>query len=115
MKMVQAMLPERLRPKIAWMRIRNDKDHTVNPFDTQLGCDQPTEVDRDFLVSVLTALAPNLGIEGDKFCSQVILEAYRRFSRNSPECRMWQESFDPEIHERLLSGGFALSDTTRVW
>jgi len=115
MKMVQAMLPERLRPKIAWMRIRNDKDHTVNPFDTQLGCDQPTEVDRDFLVSVLTALAPNLGIEGDKFCSQVVLEAYRRFSRNSPECRMWQESFDPEIHERLLSGGFALSDTTRVW
>ena len=115
MKLVQSMLPERLRPKIAWMRIRNDKDHTVNPFDTQLGCDMPTEVDRDFLVSVLTVVAPNLGVEGDKFCSQVILEAYRRFARNSPECRVWQETFDPALHERLVQAGFPFRDGVRVW
>jgi intracellular multiplication protein IcmB len=115
MKLVQSMLPERLRPKIAWMRIRNDKDHTVNPFDTQLGCDMPTEVDRDFLVSVLTTVAPNLGVEGDKFCSQVILEGYRRFARNSPECRAWQESFDPQLHARLVQEGYPFKDGTRVW
>jgi intracellular multiplication protein IcmB len=115
MKLVQSMLPERLRPKVGWLRIRNDKDHTVNPFDTQLGCDAPTEVDRDFLVSVLATVAPNLGVEGDKFCSQVILEAYRRFARNSPECRTWQESFDPPLHQHLIEAGFAFRDVTRVW
>ncbi len=115
MKLVRAMLPERLRSQVSWIRVRNDKDHTVNPFDTQLGCDMPTEVDRDFLVSVLTTVAPNLGVEGDKFCSQVILEAYRRFSRSSPECRAWQESFDPDLHRKLLDGGFVFRDGTRVW
>jgi intracellular multiplication protein IcmB len=115
MKLVQSMLPQRLRHQVTWMRIRNDKDHTVNPFDTQLGCDQPTEVDRDFLVAVLTTVAPNLGVEGDKFCSQVIQEAYKRFARNSPECRAWQESFDPQLHERLLRAGYPFRDGTRVW
>lgn len=115
MKLVQSMLPQRLRHQVTWMRIRNDKDHTVNPFDTQLGCDQPTEVDRDFLVAVLTTVAPNLGVEGDKFCSQVIQEAYKRFARNSPECRAWQESFDPQLHERLLKAGYPFREGTRVW
>jgi intracellular multiplication protein IcmB len=115
MKLLHSMLPQRLQSSVAWLRVRNDKDHTVNPFDTQLGCDMPTDSDRDFLVSVLTTVAPNLGVEGDKFCSQVIMQAYRHFSRTSPQCRVWQESFDAQLHRRLQRSGFELRDSTRVW
>lgn len=115
LKLVKAMLPERLRSQVAWFRVRNDKEHTVNPFDTQLGCDQPTEVDRDFQVAVLTTVCPNLGSEGDKFCSQVIREAYRRFGRNSPTCRAWQSSYDPELDAKLRESGYEFHETTRVW
>jgi intracellular multiplication protein IcmB len=81
LRLARSMLPEHRKHEITWMRIRNDKDHTVNPFDTQLGCDEPTEVDRDFQVAVVSTLCPTLGPEGDRFISIVIKEDYRRFGR----------------------------------
>lgn len=115
LKLVKNILPERLRHQVAWFRVRNDQRYTVNPFDVAPGCDEPTEVDRDFQIAVLTTVCPSLGPEGDKFCSQVIKEAYRRLSRNSPECRVWQSSYDPELDRQLHELGFPFSDRTRVW
>lgn len=109
------MLPEHLKRQIATIRIRNHKDYTVNPFDTQHGCDRPTQVDKDFQVNVVSTLCPNLGNEGETYIGQVIDEAYRAYGRNSPAQRMWQSSFDLTIHEKLLSLGYEFTDRTRVW
>jgi intracellular multiplication protein IcmB len=111
----RAMLPERLRPQVASIRIRNDKKYTVNIFDTQHGCDMPTNVDLDFQVSVVSSLSPTLGQEGDRFCAMVIREAYRRFGRKSPEQRVWQRSFESTLHDRLVESGFEFNERTRVW
>ncbi|TXI24231.1 MAG: hypothetical protein E6Q67_03155 [Roseateles sp.] len=115
MDLVRGMLPERLKPQIASIRIRNDKKYTVNIFDTQHGCDMPTQVDLDFQVSVVSSLAPTLGEEGDRFCAMVIREAYRKFGRKSPDQRVWQRSFDQALHDRLEQSGYAFSEKTRVW
>lgn len=117
MKLVREMLPEHRKSEVAWLRVRNDKDHTVNPFDTQPGCDYPTEIDLEFSVNVLSTICSNLGAEGNKFCEMVIREAYRRFARNSPDCRQWQSSYDPELHEELIKLGYPMdsAERIRVW
>lgn len=113
--LVKDMVPEHLKRQIATIRIRNHKDYTVNPFDTQHGCDRPTQVDKDFQVNVVSTLCPNLGNEGGVYIGQVIDEAYRMFGRSSPSQRVWQSSFDLEIHEKLAGLGYEFTERTRVW
>lgn len=111
----KAQLPERLARQILYLRLRNEAKYSVNPFDTQLGCDRPTPVDRDAVISVLSTIAPNLGQEGEKFLGFVVDEAYKQFGRKSPTQRRWQSSLNPELHQKVLSTGFQFQETTFVW
>lgn len=115
MDLVRAELPEHLQRQVVSLRIRNDKEYTVNFLDTQHGCDEPTNMDLDFQIAVVTTVCPTLGPEGGKFVSQVIKEAYRMFSRKSPDQRLWQRSFDSALHDKLLSQGCVFDEKTRVW
>lgn len=115
MDYVRSTLPPEMRGQVVSLRIRNDRKYAVNCFDTQLGCDRPTEVDKDFQVCVLSTMAPSLGNEGDKFISMVIDEAYKMFSRKSPEQREWSASFDESLNAALSSIGFEVKEKTRVY
>jgi intracellular multiplication protein IcmB len=113
--LVRAMLPERLARQVVSIRVRNSLEFAVNPFDTQLGCDRPTEVDKDFQVAVVSTLCPTLGLEGERFIGQVINEAYKMMGRNSPAQRRWQGSLDEKVSADLVQIGYQVSETTRVW
>lgn len=115
MDLAKAMLPERLARQITSIRVRNHRDFSVNPFDTQLGCDRPTEVDRDFQVSVVATICPGLGPEGERFIGQVINEAYRMLGRKSSNQRRWQNSMDDKIAALIKEIGFAVTERTFVW
>lgn len=115
MDQVRAMLPESKRRQIASIRIRNSKEFAVNPFDTQLGLDRPTQVDRDYLISVVATVVPGLGIEGERFIGQVIDEAYKMLGRRSTQQRRWQSSMDDSVSKALEEIGFDLSERTFVW
>lgn len=115
MDLVRALLPEHKRRQVVSLRIRNSDEFTVNPFDTQLGCDAPTDIDKDFQVAVVSTLCPTLGLEGEKFIAQVIDEAYRMFSRSSPQQRVWQNSYDAVVSKALEDIGFEVREKTRVW
>lgn len=115
MDLVRSMLPERLQRQIQSIRIRNDKKYAVNPWDTQLGCDRPTAVDKDFQISVLSTLAPSLGKDGEKFIGQVIDMAYDMFSRQSPRQKVWQNSLDPHVAKAIAQINLEVTEKTRVW
>jgi intracellular multiplication protein IcmB len=115
MDMAKALLPERLARQVVSLRIRNDREYAVNPFDTQLGCDRPTEVDRDFQISVISTICPGLGPEGERFIGQVINEAYKLAGRKSPSQRRWQSSMDDKVAQALEDIKFELSEKTYVW
>lgn len=114
-KKTKAMLPERLARQIVYHRISNDEKYSVNPFDTQLGCDEPTRLDRDAIVSVLATISSGLGDEGDKFLGSVVDEAYRMFSRKSPDQRRWQAALHPPTQELLEKIGYKFQEVTFVW
>lgn len=113
--LMRALLPPRLARQIASIRVRNSEEFSVNMFDTQLGCDRPTEVDRDFQVAVVSTLCPTLGPEGERFIGQVINEAYKLMGRNSPLQRRWQAALDKSVSVALQEIGFAVTDRTFVW
>lgn len=115
MDLAKAVLPERLSRQIVSIRVRNNAEYAVNPFDTQLGCDRPTEVDRDFQISVVATVCPGLGLEGERFIGQVINEAYKMMSRNSPAQRRWQNSMDPQVSKSLVEIGFETTERTFVY
>lgn len=115
MDLVRAMLPARLARQVVSLRIRNSPEYSVNPFDTQHGCDRPTEVDKDFQVATVSILCPTLGAEGERFIGQVISEAYQMLGRASPAQRTWQNTFDKKVSAALEEIGFLTDERTRVW
>lgn len=115
MDLARAILPEHLSRQITSIRIRNSRKYAVNPFDTQLGCDRPTAVDRDFQVSVVSTVCPVLGPEGERFIGQVIDEAYKMFGRNSPQQRRWQNSMSEGVAALLQKIEFEVTEKTFVY
>jgi intracellular multiplication protein IcmB len=112
---LRAMLPESKKHQAVSIRLRNDPAFAINPFDTQLGADAPTERDRDFQVAMISSLSPNLGPEGSRFIGQVIDAAYAEKSRKSLSARKWQRAFDTELSKKIEDLGFELKDNLRVW
>jgi intracellular multiplication protein IcmB len=115
MDLIRSTVPDRLKRQVQSIRIRNDKKYAVNPWDTQLGCDRPTAVDKDFQISVLSTLAPSLGKDGEKFIGQVIDMAYDLFSRQSPRQKVWQSSLDAHVSSAIAEIGMQVTEKTRVW
>lgn len=117
-ELAKAVLPPRLAAQIIYIRpTNNDASFVVNPLDTQLGCDMPLAADKDFLASLLQAIAPNLGEEGGKFVNRVIDVVYDYFSRKSPTARKWEATRNPSITEKLDRVGikFDPNDPPRIW
>jgi intracellular multiplication protein IcmB len=59
--LLREALPLDQRYWVAYHRLRMTADYSINPFDTQLGCRQPTPQERSFLVNFLTLLTTPLG------------------------------------------------------
>lgn len=112
---IRGRLPPAKRNQVLYFRVRNDPAYAVNVLDTQLGCDQPTQIDRDFIITVVTAIAPGLGAEGEKFVGQVIDKTYQIYGRKSPRQRRWQEALDPELQAQALRAGIDISGDMFVW
>lgn len=85
----EALPPER-RHEAQYRRLKNHKDHSINPFDTQLGCRQAFPTEKAFLVNFLAALgtppgdvSPPEGLsEMASFC---VDELYGMFSDENPK------------------------------
>lgn len=113
--LLKAYLPPHLARQVVSIRVRNSVDYAVNPFDTQLGCDRPTENQRDFLVAVVSTVSPNLGDDTAKFCGAVIDEAYDYYGPNRPGAKRYQKSLNAQVAEALDAIGFVADQQTTVW
>jgi intracellular multiplication protein IcmB len=113
--LLKSYLPKHLADQVISIRVRNSVDYAVNPFDTQLGCDRPTENHRDYLVAVVSTVSPNLGDDTAKFCGAVIDEAYEYYGRTSPNAKRFQTSFNQRITAAIEEIGFVPDQHTTVW
>jgi len=113
--LAKAYLPKELADQCISIRIRNSREYCINPFDTMLGCEEPTPNEKDFMVAVLAAVCANLGDEGDKFLSMVIDAAFLRYGRGRPDAKRYQRTMEPEIARAVDELGIEVDAKTSFW
>src|SRR5262245_49516504 len=59
--LIKEALPTEQKHLVAYHRLRMIPEMSINPFDTQLGCREPSPQERAFLVNFLTLLATPVG------------------------------------------------------
>lgn len=94
LQMIKDSLPDDQKHLVGYWRMRMSPEYAINPFDTFLGCRQPTPEHKSFLVNILSQIATPA--ESDEpyerlteLASKVIDDVYAQFhdrgSRSTPK------------------------------
>ncbi len=111
-------LPLNKRHQVAYHRLRMDRHHAINPFDTQLGCRFPTPQERSFIVNFLTLLVTPVGADKPydgvaDMAGLVIDELYKSFTDNAKP-NVYTFGVEDMVDGLLEEIGF-ISDTQTTW
>jgi intracellular multiplication protein IcmB len=117
--LIKEALPKKEAHLAAHYRLEMTKRYAVNPFDTQLGCRQPTAVDRSFLVNFLTLLATPIGAEKtydgmSDMIGLIIDEAYKLFGDHATP-RIYTAGSETVVDDLLNEIGFVKDEHTTWW
>lgn len=120
--LLREALPADRRHEVAYYRLKMDAEHSVNPFDTQLGCRWPTQNEKAYLRNLLTALVTPAGSEAPydgmtDLIGLVLKEMYRWRSdegtNSQPE--RYIPGLDPAVDEALATHGIKPRDRALWW
>lgn len=117
--MVRDSLPEHQKHLAKSFRMEMDARYAVNFFDTPLGCQRPLNVDREFVVNMLTLLATPAGRnEGvtrlPELVSNLVDAMYDYFSEdNNPN--MYEPGIDPEVDAAMQAHDIIVHSEVSWW
>jgi intracellular multiplication protein IcmB len=117
--LLKEALPANRRHLVTHRRLRMIQKHSINPFDTQLGCRWPTTADQAFLVNLITLLAtdanqekPYDGIPG--LVAASVEEAYRdKSDKKNPT--PYSSGVAPEVDEAIRDSRMKMEINTTWW
>lgn len=107
---LRTVLPSSLHDQLMYFKVINDAQFCANPHDLQLGCTRPTGAEMDFQMAVYEVIFKGLGDETSAFIKAMITEAYRMFSPESTDARIWQSAYSEDITRHLQEIGFEVDD-----
>ena len=112
-------LPENKKHQVAHHRLRMTPDHSINPFDTQLGCRYPTAQDRSFLVNLLSLLATPVGSEKSydgviDMAGMIIDELYKLYTDDGKP-NSYAFGIEPIVDGVLEEIGYVADTHTSWW
>ncbi|WP_144153310.1 hypothetical protein [Paraburkholderia sp. BCC1885] len=118
-ELIQNALPEDRKHEAIYIRLRNSGEFSINPFDTLPGCRRPTAFDREFLISLLTALATPVGqkqpyANSSELAGMVVDEVYEKYATRGSEKR-YEPTVDAAVDEALEKTGFRHDEYTSWW
>lgn len=116
--LIKEGLPDDRKHEAGYFLLQNDKAHSINPWDTQLGCRRPTEFDRSFQVNLLTLLATEAGKESvgiiNDLASHVIDLAYTKFS-DTKSPKLYEAEVETMVDTALKGVGYEVQELTTWW
>lgn len=117
--LLKEALPINDRHLAEYHRLTMSEDHSINPFDTQLGARKPTPPERAFLVNFLTLLVTPMGDEKpydgmSDMIGMVIDEAYKSLG-DKANPNLYTVAMNTEIDATLQDIGFVLESKTSWW
>lgn len=117
--LLKSALPENLRHKVEYFKLRMDVKSSINPFDTQLGCRKPTAMEREFQVNFFQLLMTEEGETSPysmagKMAGVMIDEIYDLFSdKRNP--KLYEQHCDPLVDLALESIRFRPEGIVTWW
>jgi intracellular multiplication protein IcmB len=112
-------LPESKKHQVAHHRLRMTAEHSINPFDTQLGSRYPTAQDRSFLVNLLSLLATPVGSEKSydgvsDMSGMIIDELYKQYSEDG-KSNSYAFGIEPIVDGILEEIAYVADSHTSWW
>ena len=112
-------LPEGKKHQVAHHRLRMVAEHSINPFDTQLGNRYPTAQDRSFLVNMLSLLATPVGAEASydgvpDMAGMIIDELYKEYADDGKP-NSYAFGIEPVVDGILEEIGYVADSHTSWW
>jgi intracellular multiplication protein IcmB len=103
-KLLQMFLPESRHHEVIYKRLSNSKDDAINMFDTQDGCRQPNDKEREFIVNFITLLLTPAGGETpssiDAMVNNIVTELYKEYA-DDKNPKAYEEMEDSEVDDKL--------------
>lgn len=110
-------LPVHRRREVAYVRLLNNRDNAINPFDLGLGLRSPLERERIFIKNCLKILLRLDDEVGSELVDRVITRAYRIKSDlgMSTSPNRWQRGDNSELDAFCEREGIPLHERTTYW
>lgn len=117
--LLKEALPPDKRHLVAYHRLRMIPEHSINPFDTQLGCRFPSPQERSFLVNFVTLLATPLGAErpydGVSDMAGLIVDEMYKYLADDGKPHPYTPGMELLVDDLLSEIGFVFDDHTTWW
>jgi len=117
-QLLKNSLPKHSQKYVASHKLVMDDQHSVNPFDTPLGCRKPFESQMVFLTNILSAFCtpenssnPHEAIGG--LVRQCIEKAYEAYAHK--QAKSYQPNLLPEIDEKIERLNLPVDPHTTWW
>ena len=112
-------LPDDKKHLAAYHRLRMTKEHSINPFDTPLGCRYPLPAHKDFLKNLMSLLATPVKEKAppDKvpdIMMRAIDCAYEELAPGN-KAKPYRANILPELHQLLLQENIPIDHLTTWW
>lgn len=116
--LLRSALPQQRQHEAVYLRLRLDRSHAVNIFDTALGQRYPTAREREFIQLVLELLCTpeerNRPFEGiANALHSAVTAAYRMRAEEKPN--VYHEGLDEEVDEAISRYGIKIDAHTTWW
>lgn len=117
--LLKEAIPVDQRHYIAYYRLRMTPEHSINPFDTQLGCRYPSPQDRAFLVNFVALLATPLGAErpydGMSDMAGLIVDEMYKYLADDGKPHLYTPGMEHLLDDLLHEIGFVFDEHTTWW
>lgn len=116
--LIQESLPAKKRHEVMFQKLRMDRSHAINVFDTQLGMRRPLSLERTFLINFLTLICgdgerpPSNAMRG--LITATIDRAYEEFA-DDRNPRRYTRGDILLVDDALAETGFMESHETIWW
>lgn len=120
--MLRESLPEHQQHQVEGFKLTMSPEHSINIFDTPLGCRYPTPEHKAFIVNILSQLATPA--EADKpysriseMASMVVDDVYTQYSddHSKSQPKIYAPGRDSKVDEYLQRYGFSANGDTAWW
>ncbi len=117
--LLKEALPEDKAHLAAYHRLRMTPDYSINPFDTQLGCRNPTPQERSFLVNFITLLATPVGeakaYDGIADMAGMVIDELYKSLEDKSNPNKFTSNIEPKVDAAVKEIDFFADPHTTWW